>query len=229
MPHGYIDPVQRVHQQQALRSLARPAQNIQQPVYQQPIQSPLAGLPQAQSEVIRASGLGQHRRPSPEATVFWGMLGALVGYLIHKNWHRAWVRGVTTFTGTFIGGWIVTFIGTAIVAALVDQNNNGTDTGPSSGARRSGASTASRRWGTPGRSATSSRRGANPMHGPIERHYQQIRAETEARARRMAERVAEQERLHGADPERHSLMIPVDDDEFPDESYTAGWQQEEGA
>jgi uncharacterized membrane protein YeaQ/YmgE (transglycosylase-associated protein family) len=130
MPHGYIDPVQRVHQQQALRSLARPAQNIQQPVYQQPIQSPLAGLPQAQSEVIRASGLGQHRRPSPEATVFWGMLGALVGYLIHKNWHRAWVRGVTTFTGTFIGGWIVTFIGTAIVAALVDQNNNGTDTGP---------------------------------------------------------------------------------------------------
>jgi hypothetical protein len=130
MPYGYIDPVQRVHQQQALRSLALPAQNIQQPVYQQPIQSPLAGLPQAQNEIISASGLGQHRRPSPEATVFWGMLGALVGYLIHKNWHRAWVRGVTTFTGTFIGGWIVTFIGTAIAAALVDQNNNGTDTGP---------------------------------------------------------------------------------------------------
>ena len=130
MPYGYIDPVQRVHQQQALRSLARPAQNIQQPVYQQPIQSPLAGLPQAQNEIISASGLGQHRRPSPEATVFWGMLGALVGYLIHKNWHRAWVRGVTTFTGTFIGGWIVTFIGTAVVAAVVDQNNNGTDTGP---------------------------------------------------------------------------------------------------
>jgi hypothetical protein len=181
VPHGYIDPVQRVHQQQALRSLARPSQNIQQPVYQQPVQSPLAGLPQAQNEIISASGLGQHRRPSPEAAVFWGKLGALVGYLIHQNWHRAWVRGVTTFTGTFIGGWIVTFTGTAIVAAVADQNNNGTDTGPimvwtgivslvvailwpgpSSGTRRSGASTASRSRGSPGGSATSSRRAGNP-------------------------------------------------------------------
>src|SRR5258706_16149374 len=113
------------------------------------------------------------------------MLGALVGYLIHKNWHRAWVRGVTTFTGTFIGGWIVTFIGTAIVAALVDQNNNGTDTGPImvwtgivslvvaslvalAFVRHTPqrTSTASRSLWTPGGSATSSRRGANPCARP---------------------------------------------------------------
>jgi hypothetical protein len=52
---------------------------------------------------------------------------------------------------------------------------------------------------------------------------------SEDRDRRMAERIAVQERLHAADPERHSLMIPVDDEEFPDESYTAGWAQEPGA
>lgn len=62
-----------------------------------------------------------------------------------------------------------------------------------------------------------------------EEYWAQIRAETEERQRRLAERIAEQERLHAADPERHSLMIPVDDEEFPDESYTAGWEQEEGA
>ena len=39
--------------------------------------------------------------------------------------------------------------------------------------------------------------------------------------------LAEQQRLlHEADPE-HPLMIPVDDPEFPDETYTAGWEQEE--
>ena len=49
------------------------------------------------------------------------------------------------------------------------------------------------------------------------------------RDRRMAERAEEQRLLHEADPERHPLAIPVDDPEFPDESFTAGWQQEEGA
>jgi hypothetical protein len=51
----------------------------------------------------------------------------------------------------------------------------------------------------------------------------------EDRDRRFAARVEEQRRLHTADPERHSLMIPVDDPEFPDESFTAGWAQEEGS
>ena len=49
------------------------------------------------------------------------------------------------------------------------------------------------------------------------------------RDRRFAERAAEQERLHEADPYRVPKYIPVDDPEVPDESYTAGWQQEEGA
>lgn len=52
---------------------------------------------------------------------------------------------------------------------------------------------------------------------------------SEDRARRLAARVEEERRLHEADPEHHSLMIPVDDEEFPDESFTAGWAQEEGS
>jgi hypothetical protein len=39
--------------------------------------------------------------------------------------------------------------------------------------------------------------------------------------------VVKQQRLHALDPELYSLMIPVDDDDFPDESYTAGWADEE--
>jgi hypothetical protein len=60
-----------------------------------------------------------------------------------------------------------------------------------------------------------------------EEYWAAIRKETEERKRRFAERVEEQRLLHEADPEHHSLMIPVDDEEFPDESYTAGWTQEE--
>jgi hypothetical protein len=51
----------------------------------------------------------------------------------------------------------------------------------------------------------------------------------EDRDRRFAARVEEQRRLHEADPEHHSLMIPVDDDEFPSEAFMAGWEQEESA
>lgn len=55
------------------------------------------------------------------------------------------------------------------------------------------------------------------------------RRETEERQRRLAERQAEQERLHDADPYRVPKYLPVDDEEFPDESYTAGWDQEDDA
>jgi hypothetical protein len=51
----------------------------------------------------------------------------------------------------------------------------------------------------------------------------------EERQRRMAMRQAEQERLHQADPYRVPKYLPVDDDEFPDESFTAGWAQEPGS
>jgi hypothetical protein len=60
-----------------------------------------------------------------------------------------------------------------------------------------------------------------------EEHWAQIRAKTADRKARFAERCALQERLHAADPARYSLTVPVDDEEFPDESYTAGWGQEE--
>ena len=45
--------------------------------------------------------------------------------------------------------------------------------------------------------------------------------------RRFAARVAEQERLHALDPERYSLLVPVDDEEFGTEAYTAGWADDE--
>jgi hypothetical protein len=44
---------------------------------------------------------------------------------------------------------------------------------------------------------------------------------------RLAERQAEQERRHEADPFNVPKYLPADDDEFPDESYTAGWIDEE--
>jgi hypothetical protein len=47
------------------------------------------------------------------------------------------------------------------------------------------------------------------------------------RQRRLAERQAEQERLHAADPHNVPKYVPVDDDEFPDESYTAGWTEDD--
>src|SRR5258707_15014426 len=53
------------------------------------------------------------------------------------------------------------------------------------------------------------------------------RAWSEDRDRRMAERQAEQERMHAADPYRVPKYIPVDDEEFPTESFTASWTDEE--
>jgi len=47
------------------------------------------------------------------------------------------------------------------------------------------------------------------------------------RAQRMEERQAEQERRHAADPHNVPLYIPVDDEEFGTEAYTAGWEQDE--
>jgi hypothetical protein len=60
-------------------------------------------------------------------------------------------------------------------------------------------------------------------------YYEQIRLETEDRRCRLAARIELQRQLHEAEPRKHSLMIPVDDDEFPCESWTAGWAQEPGA
>jgi hypothetical protein len=56
--------------------------------------------------------------------------------------------------------------------------------------------------------------------------YAEIARETEERNRRLAERAAEQARLHALDPYRVPLFLPVDDEEFPDETYTAAWRQE---
>ena len=57
--------------------------------------------------------------------------------------------------------------------------------------------------------------------------WQAQRRWRENRDRRIAEHQAEQERLHEADLCNVPKYLPVDDDEFPDESYTAGWREEE--
>lgn len=49
----------------------------------------------------------------------------------------------------------------------------------------------------------------------------------EDRDRRIAERIEQQARLQGVDPETY--VLPVDDEVFPTESWTAGWTQEPGA
>ena len=54
-------------------------------------------------------------------------------------------------------------------------------------------------------------------------------AEHDTYMQRLAERAAEQLRLHELDPYRIPMYIPADDDELPCESFTAGWQQEPGA
>lgn len=59
--------------------------------------------------------------------------------------------------------------------------------------------------------------------------FEEERRWREDRDRRLAERQAEQARLHELDPFGTPLYLPVDDPEFPDETYTAGWQQEEGS
>jgi hypothetical protein len=54
--------------------------------------------------------------------------------------------------------------------------------------------------------------------------FEEQAAWSEERKRRMEARQAEQERLHALHPYRVPKYLPVDDDEFPDESYTAGWE-----
>jgi hypothetical protein len=62
---------------------------------------------------------------------------------------------------------------------------------------------------------------------PQEQDWLWQRRWREDRDRRMAERQAEQQRLHAADPSSVPLYIPVDDAEFGTDAYTAGWEQED--
>jgi hypothetical protein len=62
-----------------------------------------------------------------------------------------------------------------------------------------------------------------------EEDWERQRAWREDRDQRMAERQAEQERRHRADPYRVPKYLPVDDPEFPSAAFTAGWSQEEDA
>lgn len=45
--------------------------------------------------------------------------------------------------------------------------------------------------------------------------------------RRFAARVEEQRWLHELEPERYSLLVPVDDEEWGTEAFMAGWSDEE--
>lgn len=99
MPYGYIDPVQRHRQQQALRGLAQLGQ--QQPVQQypvqplHPVQSPLANLPNAQREIIYGNGRESSGTGAlvAIAAVLLGVLGG--GVVLWAN-HNRKTRGQNT-------------------------------------------------------------------------------------------------------------------------------------
>ena len=68
-----------------------------------------------------------------------------------------------------------------------------------------------------------------PTMDPQHADWEEQRRWREDRDRRLAERQAEQERLHELDPFGTPKYLPTNDEEFPDESFTAGWEPEEGS
>lgn len=62
-----------------------------------------------------------------------------------------------------------------------------------------------------------------------EADWEEQRRWSEGRAARLAVRLEEQRALHEVDQLKHGLYLAPTDDEFPDESFTAGWSQEKGA
>jgi hypothetical protein len=94
---GYVDPVQRAHQEQALRNLARPVPPSlpRAPYLQQPRASPLVGL---DADIQQAAyGNAPRRRGSAvESAVFWGAVATAVGLWVRHNKQQ---RGQNTTPG----------------------------------------------------------------------------------------------------------------------------------
>src|SRR5262249_31930821 len=103
------------------------------PVHQAFIDQGVDGLPDrpaGELVFLHQGGLGEHnpaRRPSPEAAVFWGMLGALAGYLIHRTWHQAWVRATVTGSFAFVETLVVSCLVVCVVQAIIAPNQTAND------------------------------------------------------------------------------------------------------
>ncbi len=111
MPFGYVDPVQQVREQQALRQIARQPPGCQQrPMPYQPPAGPEVGYLQP--------GPRQYMRPSAGDRVQWAAIGAAVGLVVYRNWHRRWVRVSVTWIGSFLLAWLASFIGARVVQAV---------------------------------------------------------------------------------------------------------------
>jgi hypothetical protein len=83
---GYVDPVQRAHGQRAEWAASQspcPAP-VQAP---QPVQSPLANLPQAQAEIFEAAGMPQYRNVR-EDMVVGAILSGLLGWMFSRRRQR---------------------------------------------------------------------------------------------------------------------------------------------
>jgi len=94
---GYVDPVQRVHQEQELRTLARPAPPTLPgaPYLQRSPASPLAGLDAGIQQA--AYGNAPRRRGSAvESAVFWGAVATAIGLWVRHNQQQ---RGQNTTPG----------------------------------------------------------------------------------------------------------------------------------
>lgn len=82
-PFGYVDPIQRVHEREALRAMAHPPQPL--PVQaSQPVVSPLANLSQAEPEIFAAAGVPRYDNTA-ERMVIGAVLGGLLGWMFSKQ------------------------------------------------------------------------------------------------------------------------------------------------
>jgi hypothetical protein len=94
---GYVDPVQRVHQEQALRNLARPVPPSLPgtPYLQQTAANPLADL-DADIQQAAYGNAPRRRGSAAESAVFWGAVATAIGLWIRHNQQQ---RGQNTTPG----------------------------------------------------------------------------------------------------------------------------------
>lgn len=121
MPYGYIDPVQRVREQQALRRMGQP---WQQPAAWQPA-GPADYQPPAGPHLGQwnAPPRQQNSEPNVAGRLAVFAIGAVIGYLVYRNWHRAWVRAVSTAFWSLPLAWLLVYMGFSLIQHFVAPNS----------------------------------------------------------------------------------------------------------
>jgi hypothetical protein len=79
---GYVDPVQRAHEQRTLRNAAQPSWA---PQLAQPVASPLAGLAMAEAQVFSNPGAVPQRQSVAESMLLGGFVGGALGLLFARR------------------------------------------------------------------------------------------------------------------------------------------------